>query len=196
MKKCLLILLLFPSISIYSQNIDIDLLKDINLNRNKHLDGTFRTITNSAAPLAFGVPVLLFGISLIKKDSFTRQRSFYIGASVLTSIMISNIVKYSVNRPRPFVTYPFIEKLSSGGSPSFPSGHTSDAFALATSISIAYPKWYVIIPSFAWAGAVGYSRMDLGVHYPSDVLMSAIIASGSAYLCYKGQQWLYKKRKQ
>jgi membrane-associated phospholipid phosphatase len=171
-------------------------LKDINLNRNKHLDGTFRTITNSAAPLAFGVPVLLFGISLIKKDSFTRQRSFYIGASVLTSIMISNIVKYSVNRPRPFVTYPFIEKLSSGGSPSFPSGHTSDAFALATSISIAYPKWYVIIPSFAWAGAVGYSRMDLGVHYPSDVLMSAIIASGSAYLCYKGQQWLYKKRKQ
>jgi hypothetical protein len=94
MKKCLLILLLFPAISIYSQNIDIDILKDINLNRNKHLDGTFRTITNSAAPLAFGVPVLLFGISLMKKDSLTRQHSFYIGTSVLTSVIISNIIKW------------------------------------------------------------------------------------------------------
>ena len=195
MKKCFIILLLFPVISIYSQNIDIDILKDINLNRNKQIDGTFRGITNSAALLAFGVPVLLFGISLMKKDSLTRQRSLYIGASVLTSVIITNIVKYSVNRPRPFVTYPFIEKLSSGGSPSFPSGHTSDAFALATSVSLAYPKWYVIIPSYTWAAAVGYSRMDLGVHYPSDVLASAIIASGSAFLCYKGQQWLFKKRK-
>jgi membrane-associated phospholipid phosphatase len=195
MKKCFIILLLFPVISIYSQNIDIDILKDINLNRNKQIDGTFRGITNSAAPFAFGVPVLLFGISLMKKDSLTRQRSLYIGASVLTSVIITNIIKYSINRPRPFVTYPFIEKLSSGGSPSFPSGHTSDAFALATSVSLAYPKWYVIIPSYTWAAAVGYSRMDLGVHYPSDVLASAIIASGSAFLCYKGQQWLFKKRK-
>jgi membrane-associated phospholipid phosphatase len=194
-KKLFLVILLFPNLNLWSQNPDIDILKDINLNRNKQLDGTFKGITNSAAPLALGVPVLLFGISLMKKDSLTRERSFYIGASVLTSVIISNIVKYSVNRPRPFVTYPFIEKLSSGGSPSFPSGHTSDAFALATSLSIAYPKWYVIIPSYAWAGAVGYSRMDLGVHYPSDVLASAIIASGSAYLCYKGQQWLAKKRK-
>jgi len=195
MKKYLVILLLWPVISIYSQNIDIEILRDINLNRNKQLDGIFNGITNSAAPIAYGIPVLLLGIGFMKKDSFTRQRSFYIGASVLTSVIISNIVKYSVNRPRPFITYSFIEKVSSGGSPSFPSGHTSDAFAIATAVSLAYPKWYVIIPAYTWAGVIGYSRMDLGVHYPSDVLAGAIIGAGSAYLCYKSQQWLHEKTK-
>lgn len=76
-----------------------------------------------------------------------------------------------------------------------PSGHTSTAFATATSLSLAYPKWYVVAPSFVWAGAIGYSRMHLGVHYPSDVLAGAIVGSGSAYLTYKANQWINKKRK-
>ncbi|MCE1188247.1 MAG: phosphatase PAP2 family protein [Ignavibacteria bacterium] len=194
-KKLFLVILLFPTLNLWSQNPDIDILKNINLNRDKHLDNTFRAFTNSAGPIAYGVPILLIGISLARKDSLTFQKSLYIGASVVSSAIVSNILKYAVNRPRPFVTYPFLEKVTSGGSPSFPSGHTADAFSIATSLSIAYPKWYIIIPAYGWAGAVAYSRMDLGVHYPSDVLAGAIIGAGSAYLCYKGQQWLAKKRK-
>lgn len=195
MKKYLVVLLLFPVISIYSQNIDINLLRDINLNRNKQLDGVFRGFSNSAGLVAFGLPVLLLGIGVIEKDSIMRNHSLYIGASVLTSAIITNILKYSLDRPRPFETYSFIENVTIAGSPSFPSGHTSDAFALATSVSLAYPKWYIIVPSYAWAGVVSYSRMDLGVHYPSDVLAGAVIGAGAAYLCYKGQQWLQKKVK-
>ena len=194
MKKILFIVFLFPFISIYSQNIDIDILRNINLNRNRQLDGTFRFFTNSVTPLAVGTPVILFTLGLVKKDSSTLNKSLYIGASALTAAIVSTIVKHGVNRPRPFVTYPFIEKATEAGSPSFPSGHTSDAFALATSMSLAYPRWYIIIPSFTWAGIVGYSRMDLGVHYPSDVLMGAVIGAGSAYLCYKGQQWLNRRK--
>ena len=67
---------------------------------------------------------------------------------------ITVALKYSVNRERPFVTYPDIKKKSYGGTPSFPSGHTSSAFATATSVSLLYPKWYIIAPSFAWAGTV------------------------------------------
>ena len=192
--KTLFIALLLPTI-LFAQNPDIEILKEVNLNRNTSLDGIFRGFTNSAAPIAFGIPVILFGISHLKKDSLTNRKSLYIGASVLSSAIISGTLKYAVSRPRPFITYPFIEKMAGGGSPSFPSGHTADAFSLATSVSLAYPKWYVIIPSYAWAGAVSYSRMDLGVHYPSDVLTGAIIGAGSAYLCYKGQRWLHKKRK-
>ena len=195
MKKYFVILLFPLFISGCTQNTDIDLLSSINLNRPKQLDGIFRSITNSAGPVAFGLPVLLLAIGLIKKNIIKRQNSFYIGASVLSSAIISNILKYSVNRLRPFVTYSFIEKVTSGASPSFPSGHTSDAFAVATAVSLTWPKWYIIIPSYVWAFAVGYSRMDLGVHYPGDVLAGAIIGAGSAYLCYKGQQWLIKKRK-
>ena len=195
MKKYLIILFSGLFISGCTQNTDIDLLTDINLNRPKNLDGVFRSITNSAGPVAFGLPVLLLAIGLIKKDRIKQQNSFYLGASVLSSAVLSNILKYSINRPRPFLTYSIIEKVTSGASPSFPSGHTSDAFALASAVSLIWPKWYIIIPSYFWAFAVGYSRMDLGVHYPVDVLAGAIIGAGSAFLCYKGQQWLLKKRK-
>ena len=193
MKKILLILLLFPVFSGYSQNIDIKLLRDINLNRNEHLDGFFRGLTNSASPVAYGTPVILFGIGLLKKDSGLKQNALYVGASVITASVVSTILKNSIKRTRPFTTYPDIEKVTSGGSYSFPSGHTSDAFSLATSVTLAYPKWYVITPTFIWAGTVGYSRMDLGVHYPSDVLMGAITGAGSAFLCYKAQRWLNKR---
>lgn len=182
MKKYLLLLLLIPAIWGFSQNIDINLLRDINLNRNKQLDGVFRGITNSAAPVAIGTPIVLYGIGILTKDSVTTSKSYYIGLTVLTATVLSTALKYSINRQRPFETYPDIEKLTSGGSPSFPSGHTSDAFALATSLTIAYPKWYVIAPSYAWAGAVGYSRMELGVHYPSDVLAGALVGVGSAFV--------------
>jgi membrane-associated phospholipid phosphatase len=172
------ILLIFSLIqtNIYCQNWDIDLLKHINLERNRSLDGTFRLITNSTVPISYGTPVLMFGTGLIKHDSAT--------------VIIVNIAKYTIKRPRPFESYPIIEKESSGGSPSFPSGHTSDAFALATSLSLTYPKWYIIAPSFLWAGAVGYSRMDLGVHYPSDILAGAILGAGCAWITFKVNQKL------
>ncbi len=169
---------------VQSQNVDIDLLRDINLHRNKSLDGTLKAITNTAVPFTFGAPVVMYGIGLIEGDSAIKQKAIYIGASVISSAVLTTILKKAVNRPRPFVTYPDIEKLSDGGSGSFPSGHTSSAFSLATSLSLAYPKWYVIAPSLVWAGAVGYSRMDLGVHYPSDVLAGAALGAGSAWLCY------------
>ena len=195
-KNVTYLLLLLFSANCFSQNADIDLLKEINLNRNKSLDPTFRFNTNTATPLSFATPVIVFSVGLIKKDSTLKSKGIYLGETVLVAAFISTALKYSVNRDRPFVTYPFIEKATSGGSPSFPSGHTSTAFATATSLSIAFPKWYVIAPSFLLAGAVGYSRMDLGVHYPSDVLAGAIVGSGSAFLSYELNKWINKKRRQ
>jgi len=188
----LTIIYIFFAVKVIGQNWDIDLLKDINLNRNTNLDGIFTGITNSAAPIAFGVPTILLFIGLIKKDSALKRNGIYIVVSIITSATISSILKYAINKSRPFETYTYIQNVVEGGSPSFPSGHTTDAFALATSFSLTYPKWYIIFPSYTWAIAVGYSRMHLGVHYPSDVLVGAIIGSGLAWLSYKLNKWFKK----
>jgi membrane-associated phospholipid phosphatase len=179
--------------NLFSQNFDINTLRSINLNRNRNLDETFKHITNSYAVVSIGTPITLYTIGLIKKDSINKKKALLIGESVAASIFITIASKRIIKRERPFISYPEIEKLTSGGGYSMPSGHTSIAFAAATSLTMSYPKWYVIVPSFGWASAIGYSRLHLGVHYPSDILAGAIVGSGSAYLTFKINKWLNNK---
>ncbi|MEY4804377.1 MAG: hypothetical protein RL331_896 [Bacteroidota bacterium] len=176
----------------FSQNLDIDLLRKINIERNAALDPAFKLITNSVSPIGLGAPLIVTSIGFIQKDQTLKNKGYYIGATLLTSALITTTLKFAIDKDRPFVTYPEIQKLTGAGSPSFPSGHTSEAFATATSLSIAFPKWYVIAPSFLWASAAGYSRMHLGVHYPSDVLVGALIGSGSAWLCHELNKRYFK----
>ena len=177
-----------------AQNIDINTLRDINVNRNTSLDPTFKVVTNSALPISVGTPILIYTVGLIKKDSILKNQAVFIAETFVVSAFITTALKYSLKRERPFDTYPDIEKVTTAPGYSFPSGHTSTAFATATSLSMEYPKWYVIAPSFVWASAVGYSRMHLGVHYPSDVVAGAIVGSGSAYLSYKLNKWINKRK--
>jgi membrane-associated phospholipid phosphatase len=51
-------------------------------------------------------------------------------------------------------------------------------------LSLSQPKWYVIAPSFLWAGGVAYSRMYLGVHFPSDILGGMVIGVGSSLIAW------------
>ena len=188
MQRLLLFLLLVGHTA--SAQVDINLLRSIHVHRNTSLDPSFKFITESVTPIAIGVPLVLFTKGLLTHDTITTKKAILIGSSVVIAGILSTSLKYAVHRDRPFVTYPDIHQLAPAGSLSFPSGHTAAAFSFATGVSIAYPKWYVIAPSFAWAAAAGYSRMHLGVHYPSDVLAGAILGSGSAYLSYKLNRWL------
>jgi membrane-associated phospholipid phosphatase len=186
--------LLLLTSSLFSQNLDINTLRTINLHRNENLDPTFKHITNSYAVVSIGTPLTMYAVGLINKDVQLKKDAIFIVESVAASVFITIALKETIKTDRPFVAYPEIEKLTSASGYSMPSGHTSIAFATATSLSMAYPKWYVIAPSFVWASAVGYSRMHLGVHYPSDVIAGALIGSGSAYLTYKINKWMNKKR--
>jgi membrane-associated phospholipid phosphatase len=183
-RRVVILCLLFLPAVLLSQNLDITILRSINSPETLPSDNFFRFVSNSEIYVALGIPSGMAAAGLIKDDEELLRNACVIFGSAALASGITIILKYSVNRDRPFVTYPDITKKSSAGSPSFPSGHTSSAFSTATSLSLAYPKWYIIVPSYAWAGTVGYSRMHLGVHYPSDVLAGAVIGAGSAWVAY------------
>lgn len=183
-KRVFVIFLLFLPSTLFSQNIDIRILRSLNSSQALSSDKFFQFVSNSDAYLVFGIPISMGTIGLIKHDDQLFRNACVTLAATAVNLGITTALKYSINRPRPFITYPDITKKSAGGSPSFPSGHTSSAFATATSLSLAYPKWYIIAPVYTWAATVAYSRMDLGVHYPSDVLAGALVGAGSAWLTH------------
>jgi len=194
-KRLIIILLLLSCSKLYSQNIDIRLLRSVYSPEVVRSDDFFRFLSDSEVYLVIGTPAAIATAGLIRHDKNMFRNACVTVASTVVNVAVSNALKYSVNRERPFITYPDIIKKTDPHGPSFPSGHTANAFATATSLSLAYPEWYVIVPSFAYAGTVAYSRMHLGVHYPSDVTAGAVIGAGCAYLTYKVNKLLLKKRK-
>ncbi len=163
------------------RDLDVGMLKLIYENRIPSWDPFFIGLSNLAAVIAFGIPVILLLISSIKKNPVLHLNALNILISVALSAIVANIMKYTIYLPRPNEIYAFIENLSTSGSPSFPSGHTADAFAFAVAISLIYRKWTIIIPGFIWAFLIGYSRMRLGVHFPSDVFAGALIGITIAF---------------
>ena len=178
------ILLLFFSSNAFSQNLDIRILRSVNSPNRLPSDRLFQFVSNSEGFLVVGTPIVMGTVALISHDDNLFRNSCVALSAVALNSGITLAIKYSINRTRPFITYPDITKKSAAGSPSFPSGHTSSAFSLATSLTLSYPRWFIIVPVYSWAGAVAFSRMDLGVHYPSDVLAGAMVGSGSALLTH------------
>lgn len=74
--------------------------------------------------------------------------------------------------------------------PSFPSGHTANNVSIAVCCVIFFRRWgwlYIFV-----AAAVGYSRVYLGAHWPSDVLATIFLAAGSALLTIALLELLWK----
>lgn len=178
-----------------AQNVDINLLKKINQNSPPALRNFSSFVSNTAYITVVTVPIVMGSVALAQKNDDLLKGAIYVGASLAVNTAFTYALKYSVNRQRPYDKYPGVLNVPyPENSPSFPSGHTSIAFATATSLTLKYPKWYVIAPSYLWACSVAYSRMNLGVHYPSDVLAGAILGAGSAYLTYVINNWFWKKQ--
>lgn len=173
--------------------MDFVWLKKINQTDHTKWDQTMKITSNSVfivTPVSVG-GILYKGYS---DDDKEMIRNGY--KSILTvgmSALLTSGLKYVVNRPRPYVRYPndIVPRCSTGPF-SFPSGHTSLAFATATAITLSTRNIYLAIPSYLYAGFVGYSRMRLGVHFPSDVLGGMIIGIGSGLLTWQLDQMINK----
>ena len=195
MKRLLLfvILLLPVLLPLAAQNWDINVVHQINSWDGKFIRNYNKVVSESEPYLAVGVPMAMALAAWIKNDRGLLKDAVYVGTSVAGAFALTYGLKYIVDRARPYESYPDrIHPYSLESDSSFPSGHTATAFALATSLCIRYPKWYVIAPSALWACSVGVSRMNEGVHYPTDVLAGAALGAGFAVANIYINRWLNK----
>jgi len=188
------ILLLLVATPLLAQNWEANVVHDISSWQSSFMHDYSDFISNTEPYFALGVPIVIGTVGYFKNDKALMQDALFMGVSVVGTFGAVMGLKYLVNRTRPYDAYPdYIHPHSTEADPSFPSGHTSSAFALATSICIRYPKWYVIVPSALWAGSVALSRLYEGVHYPTDVLGGACVGIGCTIGSYYLTKWLNKK---
>jgi membrane-associated phospholipid phosphatase len=194
-QRLLFIAFIFMMPNIHAQGLDYQILKDLNQYQSPSDNKFQKFITDADAPIVLGIPVAMVGIGFLNKDKDLQRKGLEACAAQVTTVAGTYILKEIVKRPRPYVTYPDLKNVTIEDSWSFPSGHTSTAFAFATSMSLSYPKWYVIVPTYTFASAVGFSRMYLNVHYPSDVLIGAILGTATAWVTWKVSKKLQAKKK-
>ncbi|QXQ08015.1 phosphatase PAP2 family protein [Sphingosinicellaceae bacterium] len=116
---------------------------------------------------AYGIPVAAAGITVLNSDHNGLVQLAETGALTFAS---TEGLKYAVNERRP-----------NGGNHSFPSGHTSLAFAGAGYLHARY-GWQTGLPFELVAALVGYSRVHTHDHHWYDVVAGAAIGEGSAFL--------------
>jgi len=193
-KKVLLLIGLVFAAGAAAQNIDINILKAIN---PRYPDAEVWRVTSGSVDWISGaVPLATLAYGYIGKNKTIRNNGYELLIAVGINAGITQIMKLGFNRTRPSDAYPndvFVRSVSHDKS--FPSGHTSQAFALATTLTLQYHKWYISVPAYLYAGCVGYSRMYLGKHYPSDVLAGAAVGAGSSWLSHLISNKLFQRKK-
>ena len=116
-------------------------------------------------------------------------------ALILCFIFCNVLIKNIVARTRPFDINTMIEPLITTPSDfSFPSGHTTAAFAAAFALLLCKNR-LLGIPALILAVLIAFSRLYLYVHFPSDVLGGLILGVILAFAAHRIVNIIYKKRK-
>lgn len=148
--------------------------------KNKYLDLFMYRITDLGGAIfttIFSCILVLLGSREIK----------LIGLEALSVLGISQIIvqglKRTLSRERP---YKILKQLHTFGinlrDYSFPSGHTTASFSIASTIALNMPRVSILV--FIIAMIIGLSRIYLGVHYPTDVLAGIILGIGSSIVVH------------
>ncbi len=135
--------------------------------------------------IAIGVIFLLLGL---KNRGWLNRGLLVLLSLGLNALFCNILLKPMVNRTRPYDLYEYIPMIPPVGDPSFPSGHTSASFAAATALYAMDRKWG--IAAYIFAAVMGFSRLYVGVHFPTDVLAGAALGVAAAKFVIK----MFKKR--
>lgn len=172
------------------ETIDTQLLLTINGLHCEFVDNLMLTITNKW----FWVPFYALLVAYIFKKQHTVGAVWCI-VSIALSVALADqigdgIIRESVLRLRPSnldnPISPMVHIVDNyrAGRYGFPSCHAANSFALATFMWLVFRNRLVAFVMFPWALLQCYTRAYLGVHYPGDLLVGALLGSGCAYAVY------------
>ncbi len=131
------------------------------------------------------MPAAFYAVGLARKDSYAQKTALLAGEAVADGMILTIVIKALSRRLRPsdiaphgnfsdtfFRSHPSIV----GAGSAFPSGHTMTAFSVATVVARRYRnhRWVPWV-AYGMAGAIGFSRVTLQSHFPSDVFLGAAL---------------------
>ncbi|MBI4651186.1 phosphatase PAP2 family protein [Candidatus Desantisbacteria bacterium] len=148
---------------------------------NAFLDIFFTFITEKKNWILPLLVLVIFLIIYIKKSRIFLLVGLL--SVLITDQLTSNFIKDIIMRPRPFNSIPDTRLLVSTGNFSFPSSHAANIAGIALLATLYYPKFTYIY----WISVflISYSRIYVGVHYPSDVLAGIFIGIICAWVLFK-----------
>ncbi len=161
--------------------IDLDVNAYLWLNRLQHnspLITLNRWISHSGdGHLYVGIAVLVYLSAPVEYADFIKVGLL----AFLVELPCFVVLKALIKRDRPFVQLHGCQfSIEPSDKFSMPSGHTAAAFLMAGLISAFYPEYNVL--AYSWAMLIGFSRVILGVHYPSDILAGAALGSSALFV--------------
>lgn len=131
-----------------------------------------------------GIAATFYLAGVVKHDSRARETGILGGEALIDSKLVYSVLKQATQRPRPLVPDPKDDFFDGGNS--FPSGHATDAWALATVVASEYHDRRAIqFTAYALASAVSLSRYTGRAHFLSDVFVGSVIGYGIGRYVYK-----------
>lgn len=179
----------YKAIEAWDANILLFLQESV---RNPVLDPIMKAITHTADKGLFWIALSVLLLIIPK----TRKMGLCSAIALVLSVTICNgLLKHLFDRIRPYEVINGLDcivKLADDAS--FPSGHTSASFASAVALFLASDKKQkkFTIWAIVYAFIVGFTRLYVGIHYPTDVICGAILATGMAFLAYAVGTKLYE----
>ena len=156
---------------------------------NVRINASLRKIARYLSKTADGPLYILLAVFLYKYQGIDSPFLHAILLAFAIERPLYFVLKNSFKRNRPAAALEnFVSVIIPSDKFSFPSGHTSAAFMMATLISyFSLPMIDIslIFLLFAWATSIGFSRIILGVHFPTDTLMGAVLGVNTALLSLK-----------
>lgn len=166
-------------------NFELELIHWLQSFRSTVLDYFFQFWT------MFGEELIIIGILGFLYWIYDKKIGERVGVTVFVSLVLNSTIKIIVSRPRPYVVDDTIANIrpDTATGYAFPSGHTQGAATLFTSFAIWLKKKWITVSSTLIIVMVALSRMYLGAHYLSDVIVGGFLGVGISFLF----AWYFKK---